>query len=91
MLKVERFCQEGQHEGRVGSPCLRWRDSVKRDIWRAELEVHGEILSRGTSGGQSWKSMERFCQEGHQEGRVGSPWRDSVKRDIMRVELEVHA
>ena len=54
-------------------------------------------MSRETSGGQSWKSMlkmQRFCQEGHHEGRVGSPclrWRDSVKRDSMRAELEVHA
>ena len=54
-------------------------------------------MSRGTSGGQSWKSMlkmERFCREGHQEGRVGSPcliWIDYVERDIRRAELEVHA
>ena len=71
MLNMERFCQEGHLEGTVGSPCLRWRDSVKMDIMRAELEVHGEILSRGTYGGHSWKymlKMRRFCQQGHQEG-----------------------
>ena len=40
MLKMERFCQKGHLEGRVGTTCLRWRDPVKRDIMRAELEVH---------------------------------------------------